>query len=321
MEQSFAAFIREIRHFPQHISTHKLTNRLSKNDIDILNKVGVLKRGSDMEDIPCPNCEGDHWVDLYVAEGQHYYQCPAAIEPNPVAASLLTVWQFQVERFLFLFGTCLNKMQPGIEKQAIDDELWQIGFFIRDDVRHCCYYYQGKKPNAVVDFIQKLPRRDYRYIVFTPYPQDFEFKDTNKRILVIDIAEMVTIKAKSISINKKYWDDCLAQGFKIVEFDPSNGDLCVKGEPIASIEPATAAYHFAHILWLNFNLPVSHADIGMYAVNHMGKHIEDLDGNFCYKQKSAIKKSSSKPKLINQIFETTSTPDGDPAIRMRNPIL
>ena len=319
MEQSFATFIRVIRHFPKYFPTHELNQCLSIDDVHILNVAGILTRGSDLEEIPCPNCEGEHWVDLYVAEKQHYYQCPSTIEPNTVAAAMLTVWEFQVEPFLLVLGTRLS-MKTSIEKLEIS-ELWQMGFFVKNDVRHCCYYYQGKNPNTVVDFIQKLPRKDYRYIVFTPYPQDLDFKETNKRVLAIDIAEMVMIKAKSISIGKKYWEDCLAQGFKVVEFDPSNGDLCVRGEPIASIEPATAAYHFANILWMNFNFPVSHADIGMYVVNHMGKHIEDIDGNFCYKQKSAIKKSSSSPKLIDQIFETTSTPDGEPAIRMRNPIL
>lgn len=319
MEQSFAAFIRVIRHFPEYFPTHNLNQYLSIDDINTLNRAGILTRGSDLEEIPCPNCEGDHWVELYVKEKQHYYQCPATIEPNSVMASRLTVWKFQVEPFLLLLGTRLQ-VKLSIEKQAVDDGLWQMGLFIRDDIRHCCYYYQGKKSNAVVDFIQKLPRKDYRYIVFTPHSQEFDFKDTNKRVLAIDIAEMVIIKAKSISINKKYWEDCLSHGFKTVEFDPSNGDLCVKGEPIASIKPSTSAYHFASRLWSDFNMPISHSDIVMYVAEQMGKYFEDTDGNFCYKQKDAIKKLSSKPKLIQQIFETTSTPKGEHAFRMRNPV-
>jgi hypothetical protein len=317
MSQSFEAFIKDVHHYPNCLSNNDL--HLSVDDVQILDAAGILTRGSDLEQTLCTSCDENHLADVYVADEQHYYQCPAAIEPNPVTASMMMAWKFQMEPFLLLLGTRLQ-MKLGVEKLEAGDGLWQIGFFIKNDVRHCCYYYQGKNPNEAVDHIELLPRKDYRYIVFTPHPQSFKFPMSNKQTLVVDIAEMVTLKARKIVVNKTYWNKCLVHGFKIVEFNPSNGDLCVNGELIAPITPASAEYHFANILWANFNLPVSHADIGMYVVNHMGKHIEDIDGNFCYKQKSAIKAASSKPKLIHQILETTTTPNGELAIRMRNPI-
>ncbi len=319
MKQSFETLIRKIHHYPDHFLDCDLRIYLSTNQIQVLNQAGIITRGSDLLQIPCSSCDNNHWSEVCIVNGQHYYECPSDSEPIPVTVSDITVWQFQIEQFLLLLGARIQ-MKLSVEELAIDG-LWQMGYFIKNDVRHCCYYYQGKNPSEVIDHIELLPRKDYRYIVFTPYPQRLEFPNSSKQILVIDIAEMVSLKAREIVINKTYWDTCLVHGFKVVEFNPSNGDLCVNGKLIASITPATAAYHFTNILWKNFNEPISNADIGLYVVNQMGKHIEDIDGNFCYKQKSAIKKSSSKPKLIKQIFETTSTPNDEIAFRMRNPIL
>lgn len=319
MSGSFESFIKDIRHYPNQISDPELHGYLSSDDIKILKDARILVRGSDLKEVPCPSCDENHWIETYMLDGQRYSQCPMDSGPIPITDSMVTVWVFQTEPFLALCGGRL-KITVGVEKLAVDG-LWHVGVSIKNDVRHYFYYYQGKNPNAVIGHIQSLPRKDLRHIVFTSHPQEFEFKDNNNQILVIAITEIVSLKNEKLTIDKEYLDTCLVHAFRTVDFDPSNGDLCVRGEPIAAITPTTAEYYFAKVLWENFNMPISHTQIALYISDNMGKSFADTDSNLCYKQKRAIKKLATNQKLIEQIFEPTNTLDGENAFRMRDPIL
>ncbi len=46
-----------------------------------------------ISEIPCPSCEGDHWIDVYKEDGKYYTLCFGVdIEPYQLTEKELKQW-------------------------------------------------------------------------------------------------------------------------------------------------------------------------------------------------------------------------------------
>ena len=287
-------------------------------DIKSLEGLAVLKQGSDLKEVPCQSCDEDHFLEVRVEGEKIYCFCPQSdITRNYLEPHEVRTWCFDVETFLQKMAHQLD-IDDNVEKLEVQS-MWQIGGFSKEDTRYNCYYYQGKKIDEVMAYIHRQPSPMRRYIIFTNKQETMSSLETDHSLLCIEIKELVELKNKQLVFNKKLFSEFLINGFRSVFFNPKNGDLIVNGKIIAKINPASPEYYFAEILWKNFNEPVAHKKIESYMYQKTKKAYADLAGKLCHKQKKRIKDISEEPKIIDEIFDTTTDHDGENAYIMRNP--
>lgn len=318
MKKNFIHFVEQLHYHSDCFREHQLCALLESNDIKTLKDSGFLKRGGDLKEILCKSCDNDHFLPVRVEDGKSYYLCPYEdTARNYLTLHDIATWNFDTESFLQQLSFKLE-IEANIEKMEVQD-MWQIGSFSKDDTRHNCYYYKGKRFNEALDFIQDQPPQMRRYVIFTNKQETASSLTSSHNWLPIEIKELVELKNGRLIFNKKYFNDFLIHGFRSVFFNPKNGDLTVNGRPISRITPTSPEYYFAELLWKNFNEPVSHKKIEAYIYEKTKKTYVDTAGNLCYKQKKKIKSTSEEPKLIDEIFQTTTDLDGNNAFIMRNP--
>lgn len=317
MQKSLSSFIEQLHHYPDYLLEGQLKNSLEETGIKALKDLGLLKRGDDLKEILCNSCENDHFLPVGVEDGRLYYLCPYEdTARNYLASGDVATWNFDIEAFLQQLSLKLG-IDASIEKMGVQG-LWQIGGFSKDDTRHECYYYQGKRFSEVIAFIKNQPSLMRRYVIFTN-KQEVSTIETSHSLLLIEVKDLIYLKNHRLIFNKKLFDKFLINGFRSVIFDEKNGDLIVNGKRIVVVSPATTEYYFADFLWKNFNEPVAHKKIESYIYEKTKKSYADLAGKLCHKQKKKIKEVSEEPTIIDEIFQTTTDLDGNNAYIMRNP--
>jgi len=316
MQKTISQFIERIHLYQDYFLENQLTNTLEEVDIKALKDLGLLKRGDDLKEIPCQNCDDAHFLQVRVRDGKMYCVCLYEdTDCNYLTSEDVATWNFDVETFLNQLGVKLG-IETNVEKMKVQG-LWQIGGFSKDSTRHNCYYYQGKQFEEAMAFIKKQPISMRRYVIFTN-KQEVSMLETHS-LLLIEVKELLSLKKKGFVFDKNLFDEYLINGFRNVIFTPKNGELIVNGRPISLITPSNPEYYFVNILWKNFNEPISHQKIKNYIYEKTGKDYEDDPQKLSHKQKSKIKGESSDPKLIDEIFQTTKDSDGNNSYIMLNP--
>ncbi len=318
MKKSLITFIEALHHYPDHFQERQLQCFLEDSEIELLKNLGILKQGSDLKEITCQSCDDDHFLDVQVENEKPYSFCPASdIARNYIDPQELTTWHFDVEKFLQTMALKLG-MEDRVEKLDIP-HLWQIGGFAHDDTRYHCYYYQGRKFNEALDFLEQQPHAMRRYVIFVNQRVLVLSQVTNQNLVWTEMNGYAELKGKQLVFNKKLFQEFLINGFRSVLFDRKNGDLTVNGRPICSIIPSSPEYYFAEILWKNFNEPVSHQKIVNYIYEKTRKEYADTTGKLCHKLKKKIKDAAEEAQIIDEIFKTTTDLNGENAYIMRNP--
>lgn len=316
MQKSISLFIERIHHYQDYFLENQLTNNLEIAEVETLKTLGLLKRGADLKEISCKSCDNSHFLPVRVSDGKMYCFCPHEdTERNYLSSEDVATWNFDVEAFLNQLSLKLG-IEANVERMAIQG-LWQIGGFSKDGTRHNCFYYQGNNFEEALAFIGKQPSSMRRYVIFTN-KQEVSILETHS-LLLIEVKELIGLKNKRLSFNKKLFEEYLINGFRSVIFTPENGDLIVNGKRIATINPASPEYYFLEILWKYFNEPVAHKRIEKYIYEKTGKEYADSAGKLCHKQKGEIKKASTEKKVVDQIFQTTTDLNGDHAYVIKNP--
>lgn len=318
MRKNFAKFIERLHHHPACFQEYHLDTLLESKDIKALKDSCFLKRGSDLKEILCKSCDNDHFLPVKVENEQAYYLCPYEdTSRNPLELEEITTWQFNVEAFLQ--ELCLKlEVQSNIEKMVVQG-LWQVGSFTKDDTRHNCYFYHGKQFDEALAFIKQLPSNNRRYVIFTS-KQETSTLESEHDLRLVEMKDLVIIKNTKLVFDGKFFNEFLINAFRNVIFSKKNGDLIVNGQTIANVTPSTAEYNFVELLWENFNEPVSHQRIKGHIYKKTSKEYEDDPQKLSHKQKNKVKKESSAPSLIDEIFKTTKDFDGNNAYIMRNPV-
>lgn len=318
MKKHLTHFFEQLHYHPDCFQEVQLGSLLESQDISALKDLGFLKRGSDLIEILCKSCDNDHFLPVRVEDGKPYYLCPYEdTARNYLALQEVSAWNFDIGAFLQQLSLKL-KIEANVEKMEVDG-LWQIGGFSKDDTRHNCYYYQGRNFDDALGFIKKLPSDLRRYVIFT-CKQEVSTLESAHELLLVELKELVSFKKAVLVFDTQFFDASLINGFRNVIFSTKNGDLIVNGQTIASITPSTAEYNFIELLWANFNEPVSHQRIKGHIYKKTGKEYEDDAQKLSHKQKNKIKKDSSEPAIIDEIFKTTKDADGNNAYIMRNPV-
>ncbi len=317
MKKSLPTFLSKIHHYPEPALEAHLKSHLEDDDIATLKNLGLLKRSSDLKELPCFDCDNNHFMPIKVEDKQPYCLCPYEdTHRNYLAPEEIATWTFDVETFLRQLSSKL-KIEDNIEKTKVEG-LWEIGGFSKDNTRHNCYFFLGRDFSEVQDFIQELPSILRRYIVFTSKTEIKTFEGEHE-MLPIEVREIVDLKSGKLSFSKRSFENQLIHGFRRVIFSPSNGQLTVNGKVIVVIKPSIPEYHFLQILWDNFNEPVSHLRILQRIYEKTGKQFEDTAQKRSPKLKGQVKALATEPDLIEQIINSSKEEDGENGYIMVNP--
>lgn len=317
MSQSLEILLQQLHFYPDHFQDCHLRKYLSTQQIEALQNARILVPSSDLQQIICPSCDNGHFIDVYFENDEYRCRCPEDILPNVLTKTDIATWSFEVESFLLPIAETL-KLHGSVDKLLIPG-LWSLGSYIREGIRHYCYYYQGKNFPAAEKWI-KEQHNQYRYIVLTNKQEICQSPSIESKFLTIPITEIVSLKHARVHIDQKSFFQQCVNGFRAVIFNPKNGELLVNGTSIAIVTPTTSEYYFVQALWELFNEPVAHETLARHIRNETNTQYSETDSKLCHKQKNAIKKASSDSDLINQVFFSNKDENGNLGYMMRNPV-
>jgi len=304
-------------HRHSYFTNQELGELLDQKEIKVLKDSELLKRGGDERMILCQSCDDPHLLEVKKDGEEIYSFCSESDEArNLIDPETLATWVFNIEGFLNNLALGLG-IDPNVEKLELEG-FWEVGRLNREDTLHTCFYYQGKRLEEVLEFMQSRPKEMRRFIVFTTI-QHPKRNEATYPLLILDLKEMIELKRNQVTFSKKQFEQHLIHAFRNIIFEP-NGDLLFEGRVIARITPSKPEYWFVDLLYKNFNEPVSHKKIEKYIFLKTRKEYEDTAAKLAHKQKQKMKKNAIEPDLIDQIIDDTTDLDRENAYIMRNPM-
>ena len=316
MQKSFPLFLRQLHLARKSFRESDILKSLTPEDFEELKNLNLLKSSGDATHVICESCNEPHHVPVKYRDGKLYTACVSDSKPNFLNPSAVRRWELNIHSFLqgmtIKFG-----IDGSIEALEVEG-LWQMGGFSKDDTHHICYFFCGKNFTKVMDFIKTQSPDFRRYVVITCKQEESNLNSPHE-LLLIEVQHLVNLQSGDLKFNKKSFEKHLVSGFRSVLFDEKNGDLTVNGQLVASITPSTPEYHFVQALWGDFNLPRSHGGLVRHIYKKTRQEYADTAGKTCHKMKRNIKKDAENKEIIDRIFKSTKTENGENGYIMKNP--
>lgn len=316
MQKTFPSFLRQLHLARKSFRESDILKVLSEEDFEELKNLNLLRSSGDATHIMCESCDDPHSVPVRYRNGKLYAACISDSKPRLIEPTEVRRWELNVQGFLQGMASKFG-IDGSIEELEVAG-LWQMGGFSKDDTHHTCYFFCGRDFSKVVDFLKTQPANFRRYIVITS-KQEQAHLSLSQELLLIEVEYLVSLQSGTVKFNKKVFDNHLISGFRSVLFDVKNGDLSVDGQLVASITPSTPEYHFVQALWEDFNVPRSHGGLVRHIYKKTRQEYADTDGKTCHKMKRSIKKDAKNKEMIDRIFKSTKTENGENGYIMKNP--
>jgi hypothetical protein len=320
MQKSFSLFLHQLHLTRKSFRELHILKSLTLEDFEELKNLNLLKSDSDATHIMCESCDSPHSVPVKYRDGKFYAACISDSKPRLLNPNEVRKWELNIQGLL---QGMANKFGIDASIEALGVEgLWQMGGFSKDDTYHACYFFCGRDFDQVIEFIKTQPENFRRYIVVTSRVtsrHEEALISLPQELLFIEVEHLVSLQSGNLKFNKKVFENHLIRGFRSVLFDGKNGDLSVDGQVVASITPSTPEYHFVQALWEDFNLPRSHGGLVLHIYKKTRQAYADTDGKTCHKMKRNIKKDAKNKEMIDRIFKSTKTENGENGYIMKNP--
>lgn len=274
-------------------------------DFSKLIKKGVLKRGSNLDTVPCDLCDEDHECQVRESDGELCYVCENGCGKKILSDEELAVCEYDNDAFLQLiveeFGI---KMEGSFSDEAAysENSFYRIGTWENKTVKAGMYYLRTDEAHEPSSLFEHLGNRTKVLITNTTTPAMARGKEGT---LYCVLADALDTSAREQIFDAKKFKKCL-EGMRRVQFNKAQGNLYFDGGLICSVGLGSPEHHFLSYLWDHWEEQVPHGDIHYFVREEIGSGVQDRAQIFCSKMKSGIKKKCSKRNtdLIDKIITT-----------------
>lgn len=258
-------------------------------DFAKLVKKGVLKRGTNLDSVPCDLCDEGHECQVRENGGTLSYVCENGCGKQTLSDEDLAVYEYDNDAFLKLVAEDFSIKSGGSFSEVSEyakNALYRIGT------------YSGKKLNAEVYYLRTDDAHEPSSV--------FEHLGNGTKVLITNTAKPALVWGKggtrycvladALATSGKHIFDaaqfkkCL-EGVRRVRFDTKQGQLFLDDKLVYTAGLKSPECEFLACLWTRWQEQVPHADIHQFVREAMGKDVADTAQKFCNKMKSNIKKS------------------------------
>lgn len=260
------------------------------DDFALLVKKGVLKRGNNLESVPCDLCDGDHECQVRENNGELCYVCENGCGKKTLSDEDLAVYEYDNDAFLKLiaeeFGLKTNGGSFSDEAAHSENSFYRVGSYEDKTIKADVYYLRTDAAHEPSSLFEHLGNGTKVLITNTEKPTMVWGKDGTRYLVLSDALSSSSKHIFDATKLKK----CL-EGVRRVRFDVKQGHLFLDENRIYTAGLNSPEHQFLACLWTRWQEQVSHADIHQFVREAMGKDVADTAQKFCNKMKSNIKKS------------------------------
>jgi hypothetical protein len=253
-------------------------------------KKGALKRGSNLESVPCDLCDEDHECQVREGNGELFYVCENGSGRKTLLDEELAVYEYDNNAFLKLvaedFGIKSGGSFSEVSEYA-EDTLYRVGTYADKGANADVYYLRTNDAHEPSSVFEHLGNGTKVLITNTTKPAMVWGKDGTRYCVLTD--------ALAAPSNKHIFDaakfkKCL-ESVRRVRFDPKQGHLFLDEKRVYTAGLTSPEYHFLAYLWEHWQEQVPHGDIHQSTKDARGRDVADAAQKFCNKMKSNIKKN------------------------------
>lgn len=281
------------------------------DDFAALVKKGVLKRGTNLESVPCDLCDEDHECQVRENDGELCYVCENGCGKKTLSDEDLSVYEYDNDAFLKLLADDFGlKTDSKFADEAAyaENAFYRVGSYEDKKVKADVYYLRTDAAHEPSSLFEHLGNGTKVLITNTAKPAMVWGKDGTRHLVLSD----------TLSSSSKYIFDaakfkkCL-EGVRRVRFDTKQGHLFLDGDRVYTAGLNSPEYHFLACLWGRWQQQVPHGDIHRFVKEALGRDVADTAQKFCNKMKSNIKKSYAGVDAVITIPTTGHYMMADPA--------
>lgn len=260
------------------------------DDFSKLIKKGVLKRGSNLDTVPCDLCEEDHECQVRENDGELYYVCENGCGRKTLSDEELAVYEYGNDAFLKLvaeeFGIKTNGSFSD-EAAHSENSFYRVGTYEDKTAKADVYYLRTDEAHEPSSLFEHLGNGTKVLITNTAKPAMVWGKDGTRHCVLTDVVAAPSSKRVFDAVKFK---QCL-EDVRRVRFDTKQGHLFLDEKRVYTAALNSSEYHFLACLWGRWQEQVSHRDIHQFVKDALGRDVSDTAQKFCNKMKSNIKQA------------------------------
>lgn len=260
-------------------------------DFSKLVKKGVLKRGSNLDSVPCDLCDEDHECQVRENDGELGYVCENGCGKKTLSDEELAVYEYDNDAFLKLiaeeFGIKTNSSSFSDEAVQSENSFYRVGTYENKTVKAELYYLRTDDVHEPSSLFEHLGNGTKVLITNTAKPAMVWGKDGTRYCV---LADTLALQSNERIFDAMQFKKCL-EGVRRVRFDTKQGHLFLDETRVYTAALNSSEYHFLACLWERWQEQASHADIHQFVKDALGRDVSDAAQKFCNKMKSNIKKS------------------------------
>lgn len=259
-------------------------------DFPKLVKKGSLKRGKNLDSVPCDLCDEDHECQVREGNGELFYVCENGSGRKTLSDEELAVYEYDNNAFLKLvaedFGIKTNGGTFSDEAEQSENSFYCVGTYEKKAVKAEVYYLRTDAAHEPSSVFEHLGNGTKVLITNTAKPALVWGKDGTHFCVLADA--LASSSSKQVFDAAKF-KKCL-EGIRRVRFDTKQGHLFLDEQRVYTAALNSSEYHFLACLWGRWQEQVSHGDIHQFVKDALGRDVADTAQKFCNKMKSNIKK-------------------------------
>lgn len=258
------------------------------NDFAMLVKKGVLKRGANLETVPCDLCDENHDCQVRENDANLCYVCENGGGKKTLSNEDLTVYDYDNDAFLKLIADELDIKTNGPfsdEATYSENSFYRIGTWANKAVNAEVYYLRTDEIHEPSSHFDHLGNGTKMLITNAATPVMVWGKEGTSYCTLSDI--LASPKSKKIFDATKF-EKCFDR-VRRVRFDTKQAQLFLDGKLVYTAGLNSPEHHFLSCLWEQLEKQVPHADIYQFAKEALGRDVADPAQKFSNKMKSNIK--------------------------------
>lgn len=296
--------------YPPAFSETELQEHIGIPGLEILLAENIFSKGKSITSAFCPSCGELHDVEIS-KDGNHLVCTDEHTGRVPLPNSDLITYQVEILNFLNLLTKQL-KIKPKV-REAVPENIWEIGIIKRDENSWMAYYCRSNFARNI-SFFNGVPFQNI--VVFTNV--DVPAPASKKVITPITLSDILKIQKDDLVWDKQAFEEFIFMRFRNLSFNSQNGDLSLHGNILGTIPVGSPEYHFINILWMNFDVPLSHQLICEHVLKKMKKKsTKSSSSDFCYQRMKIIKQKIGL--MADKIIISEKTTKNENGYRMKNP--
>jgi hypothetical protein len=259
-------------------------------DFAKLIKKGVLKRGTNLDSVPCDLCDEGHECQVRENSGKLSYVCENGCGKKVLSDEDLAVYEYDNDAFLKLVAEDFSIKTDSSFSEVSEytkNALYRVGTYSDKTLNAEVYYLRTNDAHEPSSVFEHLGNGTKVLITNTAMP-DMVWGKNGTRYCVL--AEVLATPSSKHIFDAAKFKKCL-EGVRRVRFDTKQGQLFLDEKLVYTAGLKSPEHQFLACLWTRWQEQIPHADIHQFVREAMGKDVADTAQKFCNKMKSSIKKS------------------------------